>query len=64
MQLTPTQESFVKDWLNKRKEPAVLRKRNALGGTQKDQNPKWIDDTWFEKRYGDPEYYSRIKGLS
>ena len=27
------------------------------------QNPKWNDDTWFEKRYGDPGYYTRVKGL-
>jgi len=30
---------------------------------QRDQNPKWKDDEWFEKRYGDPNYYKRIKGL-
>ena len=60
MHLTPTQNSFVEDWLKKRKQPTVLRKRIAT----KDQNPKWIDDRWFEERYGDPAYYNRIKGLS
>jgi hypothetical protein len=30
---------------------------------QKHQNPKWKNDEWFEKQYGDPDYYKRIKGL-
>ena len=63
MQLTPTQESFMEGWLKKRREPAVLRKRKAPVGHQKAQNLKWTDDSWFEKRYGDPDYYKRVKGL-
>ena len=45
--------------MKKRKEPVALRRRKPP-----DQNPKWSDDLWFEKKYGDPDYYTRIKGLN
>jgi hypothetical protein len=59
----PTQKSLLENWLKERKEPVDLRRRKLPAG-QKVQNPKWTDDAWFEKRYGDPGYYSRVKGLS
>ena len=43
--------------------PFDLRKRKPPSPRQINQNPKWNDDRWFEKRYGDPDYYSRVKGL-
>jgi hypothetical protein len=46
------------------KEPVASRKRKPPAGHEKNQNPKWSDDRWFEKRYGDPDYYSRVKGLN
>ena len=45
------------------KEPVELPTPNPPGGSQKNPNPKWKDDAWFEKQYGDPNYYKRIKGL-
>ena len=59
--LTPTQKSLLE---NSSKEPVDLRKRKPPGARQINQNPKWSDDRWFEKRYGDPDYYSRVKGLN
>jgi hypothetical protein len=61
MPLTPTQKSLLESWA---KEPVDLRKRKPPGGHEKHQNPKWSNDRWFEKRYGDPDYYSRVKGLN
>jgi hypothetical protein len=61
MPLTPMQFSRTDP---KRKEPVDLRRRQPPARYQKVQNPKWTDDAWFEKRYGDPDYYSRIKGLN
>lgn len=49
--------------LGKRKEAADRQRCQVPAGHRKNQNPKWSDDMWFEKRYGDPGYYSRIKGL-
>jgi hypothetical protein len=63
MELTPTQESFVKGWLKRRKAPVDLPKRKALDGNQKKRSLKWNDDSWFENRYGDPDYYKRVNGL-
>jgi hypothetical protein len=60
----PIQESLLEDWLKKRKGPVALRRPKPPVGHHKVENPKWNDDTWFEKRYGDPEYYSRVRGLS
>ena len=64
MPLVPTQEVRQEHWLKKDKEPVDLRKRKPPGGHEKHQNPKWSNDRWFEKRYGDPDYYSRVKGLN
>ncbi|MFY9727056.1 MAG: hypothetical protein WB579_08830 [Bryobacteraceae bacterium] len=61
MPLTPTQNSLLENWS---KEPVDLRRRKSPAEQRKGQNPKWTDDTWFEKRYGDPDYYSRVKGLN
>jgi hypothetical protein len=58
--LTPTQESAQEDWS---KRPVDPRKRTPPGSHQANQNPKWRDDEGFEKRYGDPRYYTRVKGL-
>jgi len=63
MPLTPIQESFLNNWLKRRKGPVALPRRQPTLRDQKNQNPKWSDDTWFEKKYGDPDYYKRIKGL-
>ena len=57
----PAEETFLEKWLKKRKELVAPRRRPLTD--QKNQNPKWTDDTWFEKKYGDPDYYTRIKGL-
>jgi hypothetical protein len=59
--LTPTQKSLLENWSKK---PVDSRKRKPPGGQEKNQNPKWSDDRWFEKRYGDPDYYIRVKGLN
>jgi hypothetical protein len=64
MDLTPTQESFLATWLKKQKQPVNLPRRKAPTVHQRDQNPKWNDDTWFEERHGDPDYYTRVKGLN
>jgi hypothetical protein len=58
----PIPESPLERWLTKRQQPA-LPKRRTEGKAAKVQNPKWNDDKWFEQRYGDPDYYSRVKGL-
>lgn len=50
--------------LQERKESLDLPRRKLPTGHQKHENPKWSDDSWFEKRYGDPDYYYRIKGLN
>jgi hypothetical protein len=64
MSHTPTQESFLENWLKRRQGPVALRRRKPVGAERKGQNPKWSDDAWFEKKYGDPDYYNRIKGLN
>ena len=64
MQLTPAQVLSAEDSLKKQKEPAVIQRPIGLHRTYKQPSPKWLDDAWFEKRYGDPDYYNRIKGLS
>ena len=61
MRLTPTQFSRTDP---RRRISVELPRRQAPTRYQKVQNPKWTDDAWFEKRYGDPEYYTRVKGLS
>jgi len=63
IQLTPSQKSLLENWLNIRREPADLRERKSSAGQRKGQNPKWTNDTGFERRYGDPDYYNRVKGL-
>jgi hypothetical protein len=64
MPLTPQQEAFLTRWLKKRKAPTIERRNPTPPcSQQKDPNPKWSDDAWFEERYGDPDYYNRIKGL-
>jgi hypothetical protein len=63
MPLTPIQESILESWLRKQQEPVVPRRLQTPGRHQKDKNPKWSDDAWFEKRFGDPDYYKRIRGL-
>lgn len=45
------------------KEPVERPTSNPTCSNQKDRNPKWKDDEWFEKQYGDPDYYKRVKGL-
>jgi len=64
MTLPPMQEAFLESWLKKRKEGPLLPKRKPPATNRKGQNPKWNDDAWFEKRYGDPYYYKRVKGLN
>jgi len=56
-------DSALEQWLTQRQEPAALPKRRTAGKPAKVQNPKCNDDKWFEQRYGDPGYYSRVKGL-
>jgi len=63
MSLSPEQESFLESWLKKRSEPIDPKRRKLHSTGQKSPNPKWNDDAWFEKEYGDPDYYKRIKGL-
>jgi hypothetical protein len=68
MPLTPRQEAFLKHWLKKRNAPVNRRNgkppvRDSKDPNPRDPNPKWSDDAGFEKRYGDPNYYNRIKGL-
>ena len=63
MSQTPLSDSFLEAWLKKHKAPRdPAPKRPITHGNN--TNPKWNDDAWFEKRYGDPDYYTRIKGLS
>ena len=59
--LTPTQESLLEHWLKK---PVAPPKSTPPARHRESGNPKWDDDTWFEGRYGDPDYYTRVKGLS
>jgi hypothetical protein len=61
MRLTPIQKSLLENSLRQRKEAADLRKRQLPSGERKGQNPKWWDDAWFERKFGDPTYYTRIK---
>jgi len=63
MPLKPLDETTLESWLKKRRTPIVPLKRPSPGKPQKDPNPKWSDDGWFEKQYGDPHYYDRVKGL-
>ncbi len=62
MSHTP-QEAVLEDWLRKRNKNVFPLIRRSGDRNQKGQNPKWTDDKWFEERYGDPDYYHRIKGL-
>ena len=64
MPLDPTQESYLENWLKKRSAPVGMKKLKPQSTDRKGQNPKWNDDAWFEKRYGDPNYYKRIRGVS
>jgi hypothetical protein len=61
MPLIPTQKSLLEDWLKK---PVDLPKRKPPCAHPINQNPKWSDDKWFEKKYGDPDYYKRVRGLN
>ena len=61
---TLTQEVLLESWLKKQKQGVDLPRRKPPTGHHKHKNPKWSDDTWFEKRFGDPDYYHRIKGLN
>jgi hypothetical protein len=63
MPLKQIDESPLESWLRKHRGPVVPRNRQLPSKHQKDQNPKWNDDAWFEKQYGDPHYYDRVKGL-
>ena len=71
-------QALIEKVITKAQEPPIEARQHALikgrapanpggcarpGSHEKYQNPKWSDDTWFEKRYGDPGYYSRVKGL-
>lgn len=67
MALTPEQEAFLEQWLKRRasgKELGGPQRRKPSAKNLKKQNPKWSADSWFEARYGDPDYYDRIKGLN
>jgi hypothetical protein len=64
MPLTPIQEVIFERWLRKRLEPVLPRKRQIPSKPKTNQNPKWTDDTWFEKRYGDPDITLGLKGFS
>jgi hypothetical protein len=59
----PPQDSLLESWLRERQKPVLPRKRQIPSGQQKAQNPKWTDDAWFKEEYGDPDYYTRVKGL-
>lgn len=50
--------------LQEQEEAVDRARRKPPTGHQRHENPKWSDDSWFEKRYGDPDYYRRIKGLN
>ena len=50
--------------LLKQKEAVDRPRRKPPCGHQRYESPKWSDESWFEKRFGDPEYYHRIKGLN
>jgi hypothetical protein len=56
---SPSQEVALERWLRKRYELAIQPPRTH----RKNQNPKWNDDEWFEKKFGDPAYYNRVNGL-
>jgi hypothetical protein len=60
----PTPEFFLKQWLKKRSQRADLQRSKTPSGNRNEANPKWNDDKWFEKKYGDPDYYKRVKGLN
>jgi hypothetical protein len=62
MSLTPIQEAFLAKWLKKHSGPTAMPTRKPRC-YKNAPNPKWNDDKWFEKQYGDPDYYKRIKGL-
>jgi hypothetical protein len=63
MPLLPTEVSPLENGLEKLKEPADPLRDKPPAGHQKGQNLKWSDDARFRERFGDPEYYNRIKGL-
>ena len=63
MPLKSTQEEFLARWLKKQKKPRAPRNRIPPSSSKQKTNPKWSDDRWFEKQYGDPDYYKRVKGL-
>lgn len=56
--------SVVGQHLQEQKEAVDRARRKPPSGHQRNENPKWSDDSRFELRYGDPEYYHRIKGLN
>ena len=58
--LTPTQEAVPENLLTK---AADLPIGEPLDRHRKSQNLKWNDDSSFEERYGDPDYYTRVRGL-
>jgi hypothetical protein len=62
--VTPENTMSVAGQLQERKERVDLPRRTPPTGHQKHENPKWSDDPWFEKWYGDPDYYHRIRGLN
>jgi hypothetical protein len=63
MPLTPIRNSFLDAWLKKQKAPGDPAKPKPRVRHATYQNPKWNDDAGFEKRHGDPDYYTRVKGL-
>jgi hypothetical protein len=63
MPLTSTQEEFLARWLKKQKTPRAPRNHTPPSGSKNEPNPKWTDDVGFEKQFGDPGYYKRVKGL-
>jgi hypothetical protein len=63
MPLTPAQNSFLEGWLKRRKRAVDLRRLKPQARPKKDQSPKWSDDMSFEKLYGDPHYYDRVRGV-
>jgi hypothetical protein len=44
---------------NMQKEPVEPLTPNPSSNNQRGDSPKWKDDEWFEKKYGDPNYYKR-----
>jgi hypothetical protein len=59
--LIPALEPFL-ETLSKK--PVDLPKVKAPGRRQQRQELQWCDDKGFQERYGDPDYYTRIRGLN